>query len=227
MTFSRRLVVATFKGITSLICRIDDAQLKRVPKQGPLIIVTNHVNVLEIPIIYTRLQPRRVHGMVLAERWKNSIWRWILDTCETIPLHRGEADLAAIHKALGYLERGEMLIIAPEGTRSSDGRLQPAHPGVVLLALHSHAPLLPVAYYGAERYKENLSRLKRTDFHLRVGKPFYLEGKGEKVTRLVRKKMMDEVMHQLAMLLPPEYRGEYADISATTTRYIVFPGNST
>jgi len=98
---------------------------------------------------------------------------------------------------------------------------------VVLLALHSHAPLLPVAYYGAERYKENLSRLKRTDFHLRVGKPFYLEGKGEKVTRLVRKKMMDEVMHQLAKLLPPEYRGEYADISATTTRYIVFPGNST
>jgi 1-acyl-sn-glycerol-3-phosphate acyltransferase len=227
MTFSRRLVVATFKGITSLICRIDDAQLKRVPKQGPLIIVTNHVNVLEIPIIYTRLQPRRVHGMVLAERWKNSIWRWILDTCETIPLLRGEADLAAIHRALGYLERGEMLIIAPEGTRSGDGRLQPAHPGVVLLALHSHAPLLPVAYYGAERYKENLSRLKRTDFHLRVGKPFYLEGKGEKVTRLVRKKMMDEVMYQLAMLLPPEYRGGYADISATTTSYIVFPGNST
>jgi len=227
MTFSQRLVVATFKGITSLICRIDDAQLKRVPKQGPLIIVTNHVNVLEIPIIYTRVQPRRVHGMVLAERWKNSIWRWILDTCETIPLHRGEADLASIHKALGYLERGEMLIIAPEGTRSGDGRLQPAHPGVVLLALHSHAPLLPVAYYGAERYKENLSRLKRTDFHLRVGKPFYLEGKSEKVTRLVRKKMMDEVMHQLAKLLPPEYRGEYADISATTTRYIVFPGNST
>ena len=227
MTFSQRLVVATFKGITSLLCRIDDAQLKRVPNQGPLIIVTNHVNVLEIPIIYTRLQPRRVHGMVLAERWKNSIWRWILDTCETIPLHRGEADLASIHKALGYLERGEMLIIAPEGTRSGDGRLQPAHPGVVLLALHSHAPLLPVVFYGAERYKENLSGLQRTDFHLRVGKPFHLEGKGEKVTRLVRKKMMDEVMCQLAMLLPPEYRGEYADISATTTRYIVFPGNST
>jgi 1-acyl-sn-glycerol-3-phosphate acyltransferase len=226
MTFSQRFVVAIFKGITSLICRIDDAQLELVPKQGPLIIVTNHVNILEIPIIYTHLQPRRVHGMVLAERWKNPIFGWILDVCETIPLHRNEADLAAIRKALKYLEQGETLIISPEGTRSSDGRLQPAHPGTVLLALHSHAPLLPVVYYGAEHYKNNLTRLQRTDFHLGVGEPFYLEESGGKATRLVRERMMDEVMYQLAAILPAEYRGEYDDLSAINTKYVVFPGNS-
>jgi 1-acyl-sn-glycerol-3-phosphate acyltransferase len=222
VTISQRLVVGTLKGITSLICRIDDAELKLVPKQGPLILYTNHVNILEIPIIYTHLQPRKVHGMLLAERWENPLLRWMLQVTETIPIHRGEADILAIRKGLKILEQGEILIIAPEGTRSHDGKLQPAHPGVVLLALHSHAPLMPVAYYGAERYKGNLSRLKRTDFHLRVGKPFCLETRGEKVTRQVRQKMLVEMMYQLAAVLPPEYRGHYADLSSDTKRYIDF-----
>lgn len=195
MTFSQRLIAGIFKGITSLICRIDDAQLEQVPKQGPLIVYTNHVNILEIPIIYTHLQPRHVHGMLLAERWKNPVLRWILDQTETIPLHRGEADIVAIRKGLEALDKGEILIIAPEGTRSHDGQLQPAHPGVVLLALHSAAPLIPLVYFGAERYKENLSRLKRTDFHMRVGRPFRLDDRGEKVTRLVREQMMEEMMY--------------------------------
>lgn len=220
MSFSQRLIVATFKAITSLICRIDAAEIVRVPWQGPLIIYTNHVNILEIPIIYTRLQPRRVHGMLLAERWDNPLLRWMLDTTEAIPLHRGEADIAALRMGLKVLEKGEIIVISPEGTRSHDGKLQPAHPGVVLLALHSQATLLPVAYFGAEKYKENFSRLKRTDFHLRVGQPFHLDTHGEKVTRALRERMMDEMMFQLAAILPPEYRGVYARQVAPNTHYI-------
>jgi 1-acyl-sn-glycerol-3-phosphate acyltransferase len=222
MTFSQRFVVGTFKGITSLICRIDDAELAKVPSEGPLIIYVNHVNILEIPIIYTHLQPRRVHGMLLAERWKIPVLRWALDVTETIPLHRGEADITAVHKGLEVLEKGEILIIAPEGTRSHDGQLGPAHPGVVLLALHSHVQLIPVAFYGAENYQENLSKLKRTNFHIRVGRPFMLDAKGEKVTHQVREKMMEEMMCQMASLLPPEYRGHFADLSSASTNYLVF-----
>jgi 1-acyl-sn-glycerol-3-phosphate acyltransferase len=216
------LVVNALKGLTGLICRIDDYELERVPRQGPLIIYTNHVNILEIPIIYTHLQPRKVHGMLLAERWNIPVVNWALDVTRTIPLHRGEADLPAIRMGLQALENDEMLIIAPEGTRSHDGKLQPAHPGVVLLALHSGAPLLPVGYYGAENYTENLHKLKRTDFHLRVGKPFHLDTHGQRVTREVRQALVEEMMYQLAMVLPPEYRGFYADGSVASTRYIVF-----
>ena len=164
MSFSHGLVVNLMKGLTSLICRIDDKELQRVPRQGPLIIYTNHVNILEIPIIYTRLQPRRVRGMLLAERWNIPVLNWALDVTRTIPLHRGEADLPAMRMGLDALEKGEMLIIAPEGTRSHDGKLQSAHPGVVLLALHSGAPLLPVGFYGAENYTDNLRRLKAHRF---------------------------------------------------------------
>jgi 1-acyl-sn-glycerol-3-phosphate acyltransferase len=222
VTFSQRFIVSALNGITSLICRIDDAELEKVPKQGPLIIYTNHVNILEIPIIYTRLQPRRVHGMLLAERWKIPVLSWALDVTETIPLLRGEADIDAIRTGLNALEKGDMLIIAPEGTRSHDGVLQPAHPGVVLMALHSGVPLIPVAFYGAENYTQNLSRLKRTDFHFRVGRPFHLDAGGEKVTRQVREKMMEEMMYQLASLLPTQYRGRYADQSMASMNYIVW-----
>jgi 1-acyl-sn-glycerol-3-phosphate acyltransferase len=222
MTLAHHVVVATFKGLTSLLCRIDDAQLAQVPDRGPLIIVTNHVNILEIPIIYTRLQPRPVTGVVAAVRW-NSRWsRWLLDVCGAIPLRRGEADVAAMRRVIETLKAGHIVIVDPEGTRSGHGRLQKGHAGVVLLALRSGAPLLPVVFYGSEHYKDNLRRLRRTDFHIAVGKLFYLNAGGVKVTRQVRWQMIDEIMYQMSALLPPAYRGVYSDLNAATEMYLTF-----
>ena len=178
MSLSKQFIVALFRAVTSSVFRIDDAQLTQVPEHGPLILVTNHINIIEIPIIYSHLQPRPLHGMVLADRWKNRIVAWGLDVCGTIPLERGGVNLDAMRRALNLLNEGGMLIISPEGTRSSNGRLQNGHPGIVPLALKSGAPLLPVGYYGGENYKENVKKLKRTDFHLVVGKPFCLSAGG-------------------------------------------------
>lgn len=220
MTFAQKFVVIAFKGITNAICRIDDDQLARVPAHGPLILVTNHVNLVEIPILYTCLQPRPLTGLVLAKRWDKFYTRWLLNTCGAIPLRRGKADFKALRRAVDMLSAGYLVIIAPEGTRSGDGRLQYAHPGVVLLALHSQAPLLPVVWYGAEGYTDNLKRFKRSDFHILVGRPFALHAPGLKITRAVRMQMLDEVMYQLAGLLPPEYRGVYADLSRASQQFI-------
>jgi 1-acyl-sn-glycerol-3-phosphate acyltransferase len=225
MGFSHKFLMAIGRGLTSLICRIDDSQLPRVPMTGPLIIVTNHVNILEIPILYTRLQPRKMHGLVLSTHWKSPLLRWIFAVTETIPLARGEPNPQAVRRALDYLKAGAILIISPEGTRSGHGRLQQAYPGAVLLAARSQAPLLPVAYYGAEDYKHNLARLRRSDFHLAVGSPFYLDSHAQPIDRQVRQQMTDEIMYQLAALLPPAYRGLYADLSKATQDYITFPGD--
>jgi 1-acyl-sn-glycerol-3-phosphate acyltransferase len=222
MTLSHFFVVTTLRSLTSTICRIDDTQLARVPNQGPLIIATNHVNIIEIPIIYTRLQPRPVSGMVLADRWENPLLAWILDVGETIPLRRGEPDIGALRTAIERLKAGCMIIIDPEGTRSGDGRLQKGNPGAVLLALRSGAPLLPVVFHGSECYKENLRRLRRTDFAIEVGRPFHLDAGGRRVTRQVRQQMIDEVMYQMAALLPPAYRGVYSDLDAATEEYLVW-----
>lgn len=222
MSLSQRLVVASLKGITNLLCRIDAAELGRVPERGPLILVTNHVNILEIPIIFTQLQPRPVTGLVLATRWDNPVTRWLLEVCGAIPLRRGEADVAAMRRAMGALGSNHILAISPEGTRSGHGRLQQGQPGAVLLALRSEAPLLPVVYYGSEDYKRNVRRLRRTDFHIRVGRPFRLNAGGIKISRQVRHQMIDEVMYQMAALLPAAYRGIYHDMNAATKRFLDF-----
>lgn len=223
MSLTHDLVVGFFRGLMGILCRIDGAQLDRVPDEGPLIIFTNHVNILEVPIIYTRLQPRPVRGFVAAYRLNNPWLRWLLNLINAIPLRRGEPDIAALRKGIEVLKAGSMVLIAPEGTRSGHGRLQRAHPGIVTLALHSGAPLLPVAFYGSEHYRDNLRRLRRSDFHIVVGRPFLLESGACKVTRAVRREMVDEMMVQLAKLLPPAYRGDYADLNLPAPKYLVYP----
>ena len=88
--------------------------------------------------------------------------------------------------------------------------------------MHSGAPLLPLVYYGGEHFRSNLVRLRRTDFNIRVGRRFTIETGGVKVTRPVRQAITDEIMYQLAGLLPPVYRGVYANLDSATENYLRF-----
>ena len=139
-----------------------------------------------------------------------------------IPVRRGEADMAALRAALEKLEEGCIFGVAPEGTRNKTGKLLRAHPGAVTLALRSNAPILPIAHWGGEKFLSNLKRLRRTDFAMRVGKPFTLNTNGDRITRESRQQVVDEMMYQLAALLPEEYRGEYGDMSKATTQFLKF-----
>lgn len=226
MTLASRVVNAGIKGATRILCRVDDAQLTRVPERGPLILVTNHINFLEVPLLITHLLPRPITGFAKAETWNNPAMALLFDFWGAIPLRRGEVDVKALRRALAALEAGQILGIAPEGTRSGHGRLQRGHPGIVLLAQQSGAPLLPTVYYGGEKLRPNLSRLRRTEFHIVVGQPFYLRTDMGKADRAMRRQMTDEIMYQLAALLPPEYRGYYSDLSSASETYLDFPPGS-
>jgi 1-acyl-sn-glycerol-3-phosphate acyltransferase len=220
MTFTYRLVTNTIKTLTVILCRIDTESLERIPKQGPLILVCNHINFLEAPLMYTHLQPRPVTGFAKIETWDSPILGPLFDLWGAIPLRRGSADMTALREGLAALKKGYIVAISPEGTRSGDGRLRKGHPGVVTFALQSNAPLLPVVYYGGEKFKNNLRRLRRTDFHIRVGNSFTINTQGVKVTRDVRRQITDEIMFQLAALLPKEYRGVYNDLGGATRGFI-------
>jgi len=222
-TLTERITNFVVKGITVALCRVDSDPLKRVPTTGPLIIVTNHINFLEAPVIYTRLMPRPVTGYAKIETWDSAFLGWLFDVWGIIPIRRGEPDTTAVKRGLKVLKEGGILTIAPEGTRSRDGRLLRGHPGVVMLALLSKAPMLPVVHYGHENYQQDLRKLRRSDFHVVVGHPFSLEKHDEKVTSEVRQKMVDEIMYQMAALLPPVYRGAYSDLSLATEHYLLHP----
>lgn len=220
---TERMLNATFKGLTSLMCRVEAEQLKRVPAHGPLILVSNHINFLEIPIIYSRLKTDcPLTGFAKAETWDNPIMGRIFNIWGAIPVHRGHADLTAIKRGLSALQQGHIVALTPEGTRSNHGRLLRGHPGVVTLALLSGAPVLPVVHYGHEKYRQDFSRLRRSGFNVVVGKPFLLNTDKIKTTSLVRQQMTDEIMYQLAALLPKQYRGAYADLNQATEHYLQF-----
>jgi 1-acyl-sn-glycerol-3-phosphate acyltransferase len=229
MRFMHWAVTSTIKLLTHVLCRVDSGQLSRVPTGGPLILTTNHVNFLEIPILYTHLHPRPMTAFVKAETWDSPVLGKLADLWGAIPLQRGEADISALRVALKALEDGQIVGVAPEGTRSGNGCLQRGQPGIALLALRSNAPLLPMVSYGGELFWSNLPRLRRTDFHIAVGQPFYLSSNGTKVTREVRQQMTDEIMWQMARLLPPAYRGVYSDLDGATAVFLrfLFAGEST
>lgn len=222
MTLAFRVVNTTIKSLTHVLCRIDDTQLSLVPRHGPLILVANHINFLEVPVVFTHLQPRPVTGLVKSETWDNRAMAYLFNLWGGIPLKRGEADMAAYHLALEALMNGKIVAVTPEGTRSGHGQLQRGYPGIVTLALRSGAPLLPIVYYGNERFRKNIVRLRRTEFTIRVGRPFYLQIGEHKARRQVRQAITDEIMYQLAMLLPVPYRGVYADLDAATQNYLRF-----
>jgi 1-acyl-sn-glycerol-3-phosphate acyltransferase len=224
--FGAGFVTEAIKQIIRIFCRIDDSQLRKVPQKGPLIIVSNHINFLEVPLLYTHLLPRSMTGFAKVEGWKNPFLRYLAISWNAIPLHRGEADRPAIRKALAALNDGLIMGIAPEGTRSGDGQLQRGHPGIVILALISGAPMLPLVHFGGEKYRENLTKFRRTDFHIAVGSPFTLSTKNKRSSNEIRQQITDEIMYQIAACLPSSYRGEYSDFSKASENYLDFPRNS-
>jgi 1-acyl-sn-glycerol-3-phosphate acyltransferase len=214
------LVNFAIRVYTNVACRIDAPNLNEFPATGPLIVIANHTGQLEVPLLFAHLQPRRITGWAKIEAWDNWILRWVFNVWGIIPVRRGEADIQALKQALRALEQEYIFAIAPEGTRNKTGILRRAMPGTAIIALHSKAPIIPIAHWGGENFFSNLKRLKRTDFHIRVGKPFKLRVEGVKITGEVRKQIVDEMMYQLAALLPEEYRGEYADMSKATKEFI-------
>lgn len=222
MTVAFWTVTTAIKGITSLLCKIEGDPLQQVPQHGPLILVCNHINFLEVPLMFSHLQPRPVTGFAKAETWDNPLLRPLFDLWGAIPLRRGEADTVAMRRALEALQQGKIVAMAPEGTRSGTGQLRRGYPGIVTLALRAGVPLLPLVYYGGEAFHKNVRRLQRTDFHIRVGQVFTLDVHGVRVTREIRQQITDEIMYQLAALLPQAYRGEYANLEAATRQYLSF-----
>jgi 1-acyl-sn-glycerol-3-phosphate acyltransferase len=221
MNLAQTAVYTPIRILGRILFRVHDEELVRIPQQGPLIIAANHVNFADVPVFYTHLIPRPVTGFAKIENWKNPALGFLFSLGGAIPIRRGAIDRTAIGRALEVLRSGRILAIAPEGTRSGDGRLQKGHSGVAVLALDSGAPVWPVAYYGLENFRRNLFRLRRTDFYFRVGTPFFIRAGEERITRSLREQITAEIMYRIAALLPPEYRGYYADLSKATSQYLI------
>ncbi|GBU29108.1 hypothetical protein R84B8_02672 [Treponema sp. R8-4-B8] len=219
----RRFAVSYFmKGILSVICKIDCKEfIEALKTNEPMLVIFNHINFLEVPILVTYSYPINVSGLVKSETWDNPIMSFIFNTYNAIPIDRKGAFSESFKKVLDAIKKGYYMCIAPEGTRSKDGVLGKGKPGIIQLALEAGVPILPVAHFGGENVWKNMRRLKRTPFCFKAGRPFRIKcesmpGKEE------REKVMAEVMAQMARLLPEWMRGEYAPYAYNDCQYLEF-----
>jgi 1-acyl-sn-glycerol-3-phosphate acyltransferase len=196
---------------------------------GPFILMANHANWIDPVVAGLAIYPRDAMFMVKVENAQHRFLRYFFHAYDAVPIDRGEADVTAIRRAVEVLTVDrDILYVAPEGTRSGDGRLLPAKNGMAFVALRAGVPVLPVGITGVTALKENLRRARRTPVRARVGYPFRLRVGEVRARKETLSQMTREAMYQLAALLPPGRRGAYADMTQASEEHLEFlePGRS-
>lgn len=200
---------SVFRFLGWLLLRQEVHGLENIPASGPFLIVVNHLGIADPPLVFMNV--RRQMVMFAADKWKKVPGiRHLAEATGVIWVARGEADLSAIKSALAVLKSGRPLGMAPEGTRSPTRALQRGKTGAAYLADRTGVPIVPIGISGSERFAENLRRLRRTPVRFVVGKPFHLPPNGHAKGDLLEA-YTTQIMCRIAALLPPEYRGVYAE----------------
>ncbi len=210
MGFRERIVNIIVRIIGRTLFTFDPSPLKQIPMTGPMLLIANHVSVFEGPLIYVYTRPRRMIGLAKKQLWDRLLTRIMMNAWGAIPVDRDLLDRRTMDACFSVLDRGDILCLAPEGTRSRDGTLKEGKAGVAYFACKRQVPIIPVATAGFEQVKKNVKRLKKTPISIYVGKPFEVIPISGRITQEKRQTVAHEMMMRMAELLPDEYRGFYA-----------------
>lgn len=199
--------------IFNLIARVEVRGYEYLPRDTSFVIATNHLGIADVPIAFYALN-RWDMFVVIGEKWRDvGLFRWVGKHFNFIFIDRFNPDIKALRKIISLMEKNNILVIAPEGTRSRTGALIEARPGVSYLATKLGRPIVPVGITGTEdkNLLDHLKKLRRSHIIITAGIPFTLpplprENRDENL-----KKYTDEIMCHIAALLPENYRGVYAD----------------
>jgi len=198
--------------IMNIIVDIEVHGIEKLP-EGNVIVAANHLGRLDTATLLYILD-REDLIMPVAEKYKNHpLYGAIGRAANAIWLNRFEADYSALREILARMEKGGLLVIAPEGTRSKTEALQEAKLGVAFLASKSGYPVLPVAVTGTEDrgVAENLKHFRRSKIIVQAGDAFKVEIPKGKGREQAMHTATDEIMCRIGAILPEKYRGVYAD----------------
>jgi len=188
--------------------------LENVPRQGPAILASNHLNLADPPLL-AALVRRRLIYMAKLELWSTPIIGPLYRLYDCIPVRRFDADVGALRRAEKVLREGHVLVMFPEGTRSGRPGLGKGYPGTAAIALRSGAPIVPVGVSGTETVSLPRCFLRRTRVRIAFGRPFTLP-RGRRLTTEIAEEGTERIMKEIAALLPEAYRGTYAGTATRT-----------
>lgn len=208
----------------TLLAKIDEVQgIENVPAEGPAILMINHIAFID-PIVVLHVLPRQIVPLAKIEVYNYPFVGIFPRLWGVIPVRREEFDRRAVQQVLAVLRAGEIVLVAPEGTRHP--QLSRGKEGVAYLASRSGAPVIPVALEGTPGFPalRFSRRWKQPGAQVRFGKPFRFKSEFQRPGREELRKMTDEAMYILAAMLPEHRRGYYADLARATQDTIEWIG---
>jgi 1-acyl-sn-glycerol-3-phosphate acyltransferase len=206
-----RVAVGIVRVLLHIVARLQIEGQEHIPRQGPFILATNHLHWLDSPLVAATF-PYRAY-VFAADKWaKHRLLGALFRSLEAIWVRRGEVDRQALRQALDVLREGAVLGLAPEGTRSKTGGLQPGRTGAAYMAFRAGVAVLPVACTGQEKVLPALRHLRRATVRVQFGAPLYPPQVEGKTSSAEVQAFTKEIMYRLAAMLPPEYRGVYGDV---------------
>lgn len=206
-----RLGKSVVRGLLRVLTHYEVEGEENLPAGGPLLLVFNHLAWWDAPVAMVTL-PWRMTAMALKDLQRVPITGQILSLSNAIYVDRGKYDREALRQALAVLDAGGVLGIAPEGRMSVTGALERGKTGPVFIARKADVPILPVGLTGTEKAGGEWRSFRRPHIKVNIGPVFTLPEGGRYASRKEERQAdADFIMERLAELLPPEYRGVYAD----------------
>ena len=189
---------------------------ERVPLSGPVILASNHLSFLDPPLVGTGVN-RSINYMA-----RKSLFRYpgigaLLRSWNAVPIDRDGGSASGLKEILDRLKRGGAIIMFPEGTRSVDGKLQPARSGVGLAIIKCAAPVVPVRVFGTfEAYGKGITIPRPHRIAVKYGEPMEfaaLRAEAKTCTKdrlkVIYQQVADELMTEIARLQPCWDKGQF------------------
>lgn len=209
LTLLRRIIGFLFW----IFARVTVQGVENVPTTSGCLITMNHLSRFDAPLVFVMLSSRALTALVADTYRPQLFFRWIVEMVDVIWVKRGAITPSTIKAAVRALREGRITGIAPEGTRSQNTHaLQPGKTGAAFLALMADVPIVPVVVTNTEHLGAAMKRWHRIPLTVTFGEAYKLPpSPSGRPDEPHLEACTTEIMCRIAALLPPEYRGVYAD----------------
>jgi 1-acyl-sn-glycerol-3-phosphate acyltransferase len=203
--------------------RLTYTNTQNVPDTGGAILLMNHISLLDPILCIAAVRNRFVLPMSKVENSRHPIIGPLVRFYGGYTVNRGEVDRKALTNSIELIKSGQLILIAPEGTRQDNGLTQPKD-GLAFVATKADAIIIPAAISGAQTWMDDLKKLRRVAINVNFGRPFRFKTDGRaRIPREALGLMSEEAMYQLAAAIQdPQLRGVYADLSKATSNHLEF-----
>lgn len=148
---------------------------EHLPPTGAYVVAPVHRSYVDTPIVAC-VTPRRIRFMGKREMWKYPRLGWFFSALGAFPVNRGTADREALSRCVTVLDRGEPLVLFPEGERKDGGRIHPLFDGAAFVAARAGVPIVPIGIGGSARVMPRGAKVIRpAKVHVVIGEPITVE----------------------------------------------------